>query len=297
MNLSLRNRHFAICLSTVSTLAFALSACSGGGGGGGSAAPVSPLTAEQMAQLNQTSENVGQVTNWQTPSSGTSHAFFAAELTKADQAKSDVQNKVSDPSACTVKMTEPAKVPPGSNPSMPMDFEMGMTIDGAACPIAYSWASHSKTQMSQTSIAMNSDFSMSYTSVAGSSKLLDVQSYKIAMKSDVSGNQQGASGTTSGQGQIVSLSQGTIALGLSGGLLANEQGSTSSTVATMTYPNGLVVEFKSVSTHAGSSPAVMKYYLNGVEISKADMDKYSKSFGLDKSSQSSTSDSKPNSKR
>ena len=117
---------------------------------------------------------------------------------------------------------------------------------------------------------------------------LDIDVYEFNMKMAMNGNQTGANGTFTGAGQIVSRSQGKIVMAVNGTLQGNQQGSISTVVTSMKYPDGLSIEFKNVTAQTGKdAPPVNTYFINDAPVTEKVFQKYTKSFGMDKSGQQS----------
>lgn len=274
-------------------LVLAAAACSGGGGGGG-AAPLAPLTPAQMAQLDLTAKNVSQVSDWQTETARTAKPAFSMSMDRpSDAAKADIQKSVFDPAVCAVNVLQPAAKTPGADPTQPLDMntELGVSIQGAGCPIAYSWSSKTTQKMDSQSLLMNMDFLINYAGRSAQAQAFDVESYRLGMNVSFTANKDGGSGTVSGSGEIVSRSQGKITIAVGGGMQMAQENMTSTIVVRMAYPDGLVVEFKNVSTqNAKSRSAENNYFINGVSVSESTFKQYSNSFGMDKAqSQSANS--------
>lgn len=274
-----------------------LSACSGGGGGG-SAAPATPLTKEQKEKLDLTAQNVSEVTGWDTkktqaaatePTGATPFLAIATQKRPdMTQTKSEIQAKIFDPGSCDIKMLEPKAPSEPSGPNKPMDLNLdsGVSIGGPNCPISFGWSNKMNMKMDNAALTQSLDgaFAIHYSAQSAQAKMMDVEFYQIDIKMAMNAGPQGASGTVGGSGKIVSRSQGTISIAISGDNKESAQGSLATMVVKMSYPDGMNVEFKNVTTRPPGENAetVNSYFINNVKISEEEFNLYSKSFGMDK---------------
>ena len=276
---------------TVSAVILASAACSKGGGGSADQPAAAPLSPVQQLQLDTTAKNVSDISGWQTATPRTV-ATSADAVQASDAAKSAIQSKVSDPTACKVTITEPQQQPGAApmDPSQPMttNIDSGVAIGGPGCPISFAWLSKQNQNFDMTaqSMSMTNEFSIQYRGQSTQAQALDIDVYEFNMKVTMSGNQAGANGTITGSGQIVSRSQGTIVMAMNGTLQGNQQGSLSTVVTSMKYPDGLLIEFKNVTAQTGRDAApVNTYFINNAPVTEKVFQKYTKSFGMDKSGQ------------
>lgn len=283
-------------LVLVSVLTFGLAACSGGGGGG-AAAPIAPLNSAQSAQFEMTVANVADVSDWQVPTSvpaPSQKPFGFGASSMPIPVKSEIQKKVFDPSVCVVTVAQPSQPSTPVSPSLPMvsATETGLSIGGASCPIAFSWShkSNQNVDSAAQSISVTTDFAIDYKGQSSQARAFDIEAYGFKMAMAMNINQAGGSGSITGSGQIVSRSQGTIAMAINGTMQMSQQRINSTTVASLSYPNGLVVELKTISTQDPQTGVeVNTFFLNNLSISEAEFQRYSKSFGLDKAGDSKKS--------
>lgn len=278
--------------------------CSGGGGGASSAP--GPMSSSQKDRFETTIQNVAYVSDWSIQKSGStqpqpvpsspalSSALTAPSL-PPDAVKQSLKGKVEDPRFCKVDVIQPVQPPnPPSPPTTGTTTDhFGMTVSGANCPIYFNFDNlQTVTRSAPDAATFDSVFSLDYLAKGEEARSLDV--LQFGFKFSMNGSIQSMNGriVLSGEGQILSQSQGTIRLQLRG--TTDIAGGSANTVATLqiVYPDGFIAELKQISSQSGGGAPVNQYYLNGELITQAEFDRYSKALGLEKSESTSSDSSK-----
>lgn len=246
---------------------FSLVACNKNSGGGAPAGPQG-LSDSQQQRFDSTASSIGQVSKWNLQGSGGAGlvAMTSAQSSQA-AAKTSLEKKIAAQQLCDVQVIKPDIG--DSNPgSVPRDIKMGMTVQGANCPISFAL----KTNMNMKPAGPGQqgsakvDFSILYKAVSDEAKsALEVQDYSF----NVSLSASDASVAGSGEGYVVTKTDGRIRFGFSAG----GGGDSAFQTLTLTYPDGMVVELKEVDTKSGQD-IKRAFFINGEAVDQKTFQSY-----------------------
>jgi hypothetical protein len=245
---------------------------SSGGNGGGTGLVITPLSVAQQKRFDQTALHVSTGAQWKGYGTG---AAIAPIENKIALEQSVASNCAFD------AINEATPAPIAADPSV-SSSKSGFETSGAACPISAGFLNADSTTSSQSKGSYDDArvFSIHYAALTDVAKnALDIQSYNYTMNLKT-GTMDGMMMTTgNGSGQIVSKVEGILKLGYTTTASYAQTGMTMTSSSTLTYPDGLVVEIKSVQSSSQQGQTI-DYYLNGKLIDGPTYNMYMMQFGI-----------------
>jgi hypothetical protein len=263
---------------------------SGDNGGGGTPAGLNALSDEQQQRFDKTADNVSKVTDWKSDSKSLTLLAAPQSIDSSrpaipspgDNVKDDLDKSVNAKCQFEMIQPDPQTAPPKNGPWV-QEIKSGMNITGSTCPIDFSYLSYQKqtSDFSAGTVDGVINLELKYIPREDSAKALDIQSLKFKIDGTISVSQAVVTGNIQGDGAIVSSSQGQLILKFSTIVAGTGSEYVSTSMARLTYPDGLTVELKQVSTHKESSEQ-NTYFLNNKPIDEKTYKTYSTKFGLEK---------------